>query len=67
MKSVYLGSKLLFKKILLKTMEHWLLRISYFMRQYFCHLDPDTRKITSFEKIKLKIINSVPLSLTKLA
>ena len=32
------------------------------------HLDPNTRKITrSLEKIKLKIINTVPLSLTKLA
>ena len=38
------------------------------MGQFLYHLDPDTKKITrSLEKIKLKIINSVPLSLTKLA
>ena len=38
------------------------------MGQFFYHLDSDTRKITSnLEKIKLKIINSVPSSLTKLA
>ena len=38
------------------------------MRQFLDQLDPDTRKITRrLEKIKLKIINSVPLSLTKLA
>ena len=34
--------------------------------QFLDHLDPDTRKITRIlEKIKLKIINSVPTSLTK--
>ena len=38
------------------------------MGQFIYHLDPDTRKITWYlEKIKLKIINSVPLSLTKFA
>ena len=36
--------------------------------QFFLHQDPDTRKITrSLEKIKLKIVNSVPSSLTNLA
>ena len=38
------------------------------MGQFLYHLDPDTRKITRrLEKIKLKIINSVPSFLTKLA
>ena len=38
------------------------------MEQFLYHLDPDTSKITkSLEKMKLKIINSVPSSLTKLA
>ena len=38
------------------------------MEQFLCHLDPDTRKITrGLEKIELRIINSVPSSLTKLA
>ena len=38
------------------------------MGQFLYHLDPDTGKITrSLEKIKLKIINRVPSSLTKLA
>ena len=38
------------------------------MGKILWHLDPDTRKITrSLKKIKLKIINSVPLSLTKLS
>ena len=38
------------------------------MGQFLYHLDPDTRKITRrLEKIKLKIINSVPSSLRKLA
>ena len=38
------------------------------MGQFLYHLDPDARKITrSLEKIELKIINSVPASLTKLA
>ncbi len=37
------------------------------IEQFLHYLDPDTRKIKrSLEKIK-KIINSVPLSLTKLA
>ena len=36
------------------------------MGQFLYYLDPDTRKITrQLEKIKLKIINSVALSLTK--
>ena len=35
--------------------------------QFLYHLDSDTRKITrSLEKIKPKVINSVPPSLTKL-
>ena len=38
------------------------------MGQFLCHLNSDARKITSsLEKIKLKIINIVPSSLTKLA
>ena len=38
------------------------------MGQFLYHLDPNTRKITrSLEKIKLKIINCVPSSLTKFA
>ena len=38
------------------------------MRQFLYHVDSDTRKIPrSLEKIKSKIINSVPSSLTKLA
>ena len=38
------------------------------MGQFLYHLDPNTRKITKrLEKIKLKTINSVPLSLIKLA
>ena len=38
------------------------------MGQFLYHPDPDTRKITrSLEKMKLKIINSVPSSLIKLA
>ena len=38
------------------------------MGQFFHHPEPDTRKIkSSLEKIKLKIINSVPSSSTKLA
>ena len=36
--------------------------------QFFYHQDPNTRKITRrFEKLQLKMINSVPLSLIKLA
>ena len=36
--------------------------------QFFNHLDPDTRKITrDLKNMKLKIINSAPSSLTKLA
>ena len=38
------------------------------MGQFIYDLDPDTRKISrSLEKMKLKIINSVTSSLTKLA
>ena len=38
------------------------------MGQFPFNLDPGTRKITrSLDKMKLKIINSVSLSLTKLA
>ena len=38
------------------------------MGQFLYHLDPDTRKITRrLERIKFKIINSVPSSQTKLA
>ena len=37
------------------------------MGQFLYHLHPDTRKLTMIlEKIKIKIINSVPSSLTKL-
>ena len=61
LKCVYFGNKLLFKQVLLKTMEHCLL-----FSILFFHLDPDTRKIArSLEKIKLKMINCVPSSLTK--
>ena len=35
------------------------------MGQFLYHLDPDTRKIRRLEKLQLKIINSVPLSLIR--
>ena len=38
------------------------------MGQFLYHLDPNTRKITrKLEKLQMKIINSVPSSLTKFA
>ena len=37
------------------------------MEQFLYLLDPDTRKIRRLEKIKFKIINSLPLSVSKLA
>ena len=38
------------------------------MGQFLYHLDPDTRKITrSLDKMELKIINSIPSSLTTFA
>ena len=112
LKSVYLGSKLLFKQVLSKKMEHYLLFLILFfqvsllfflcwdlsgkrirndknsnyqlktilplmttksmvksawagnMGQFLYHLDSNTRKLTRrLVKMKLKIINSVPLSL----
>ena len=42
--------------------------LAEYMGQFLLHLDPDTRKITKrLDKLQLKIINSVPSYLIKLA